>query len=113
MATRGRSTRSKAVSKKRRPATKGSAKKAAKSRGAKSAGRSASKTAKRPAKRPARKAAKRPAVKRAAPKPKSQSPIARVKRVAQVIAVQAQTAMHEGVDLAREVGENLADRLNR
>jgi hypothetical protein len=113
MATRGRSTRSKAAGKKRRPATKGSARKAGKSRGAKSAGRSATKTAKRPAKRPARRTAKRPAAKRAAPKKKSQSPIARVKRVAKVIAAQAQTAVHEGVDMAREVGENLADRLNR
>jgi hypothetical protein len=75
-------------------------------------GSAAKQKAKRPA--PQRQAKAKPKVK-GKPKAKKtgrrQSPMARVKRVAQEVAQQATTVVTEGVDALREMGGNLVDKV--
>ena len=66
------------------------------------------------AKKGAKKAVKKAVVKKAARRrvaKKSNSLVARVKRVATGVVEQAQTAVSQGVDAAKELGENIVDRV--
>ena len=61
-----------------------------------------------------KKAVKKAVVKKAARRrvaKKSNSLVARVKRVASGVVEQAQTAVSQGVDAAKELGENIVDRV--
>ena len=44
-------------------------------------------------------------------KKSSRSPLARVKRVAQEVAQQATTAVAQGVETLKEIGENIVERV--
>jgi hypothetical protein len=54
---------------------------------------------------------KKASAKRASAKKRSANPLARVKRVAQEVAQQATTAVTEGVETLKELGENLVERV--
>jgi hypothetical protein len=55
-------------------------------------------------------APKKTAAKRAAPK-RRRSPLVRVKEVAQEVVQQATTAVTEGVEAIKDMGENIVDRV--
>jgi hypothetical protein len=114
MATRAKKSRGKSGAKtakrsgssaRRGPALK---KKSAKKKKA-SAKRAAAKKAKKAA--PKRASAKKAVVKRPAAKKPSRNPITRVTRVAKEVAQQASTAVSEGVETLKELGESLVDRV--
>ena len=126
MAARAKKSRRKSGGKtasKRSGSKRASAKRSAKKGGSAKRGAASTKSAKRPAIK--RSAAKRPAIKkrpakRSAAKKRSassgqkaatQSPMARVTRVAKEVAQQASTAMTEGLETVKEFGGSIVDRV--